>query len=64
MIAAEYKNGNLVIRIHDECYERVTEQSLAHAGHIISASYKRRQAEAGNAYAALTENDAAKNWQV
>lgn len=64
MIAAEYKNGNLVVRIHDECYEKVTEQRLAHAGHIISESYKRRQAEASNAYAVLLENDTVKNWQA
>ncbi len=64
MIAAEYKNGNLVVRIHDECYEEVTDQRLAHAGHIISESYKRRQAEASNSCAALPESDTAKNWQI
>ena len=62
MITAEYKSGNLVVRIHDECYEKTTEQRLAHAGRIVSASYKRRQAEMNSACAISQGNEVSENW--
>ncbi len=44
MIAKEFKNDVSTVRIHDEFYESSPEKSLARSGHIVSESYKRRQA--------------------
>lgn len=43
MVAAEFKSAISTVRIHDEYCEPAAEQRISQLGHIISASYRRRQ---------------------
>jgi len=45
MIVTEYKNVGAVVRIHDDFFEKKTEQHLSLLSRVTSESYKRRQAE-------------------
>lgn len=45
MIVTEYKNVGTVVRIHDDFFEKKTEQHLSHLSRVTSESYRRRQTE-------------------
>lgn len=57
MIVAEYESGKVVVRIHDECINGVTDQCLSELGRIVSNSYKRRKQEWAPSIAAMQSED-------
>ena len=42
MIKSEINNGNTVVRIHDEYFDAIPQDSVSRLTQIVSASYKRR----------------------
>ncbi len=42
MIAAEIKNDNTTVRIHDNFCDRVSQECISRVNQIVSSSYKRR----------------------
>ena len=53
MVMAEFKTPEAVVRIHDDCVEPRTEDSIARLSRIVSQSYQRRLQGDGEAAAAF-----------